>query len=110
MQMSTDTQPNTQSSRRLADKVAIVTGSSSGLGRAIALQLAFEGCKLIVCADLNKEARPEVPEEGEEATHTATCNKHGKGRAIFKKTDVTIANEMEACVKEAVSAGGRLDM
>lgn len=96
--------------KRLADKVAIVTGSSSGMGRAIALHLASEGCKLVVCADLKEEARPEVTEEGKTATHAAICNKYGADRAVFQKTDVTVEDEVQACVKKAVSSGGRLDM
>ena len=41
---------------RLTDKVAVVTGSSSGNGRAIALALAAEGAA-VVCSDIRREAR-----------------------------------------------------
>ena len=41
---------------RLAAKVAVVTGSSSGNGRAIALALAAEGAA-VVCSDIRREAR-----------------------------------------------------
>ena len=43
-------------SGKLQDRVAIVTGSSSGNGRAIALALAAEGAT-VVCSDLRREAR-----------------------------------------------------
>jgi NAD(P)-dependent dehydrogenase (short-subunit alcohol dehydrogenase family) len=47
---------------RLENQIAIVTGSSSGNGRAIAL--AFSACgATIVCADLEKKARKEAPNE-----------------------------------------------
>lgn len=42
---------------RLANKVAIVTGASSGLGRAIALAYAGHGTRLVVCADLQETPR-----------------------------------------------------
>lgn len=41
---------------KLQDKVAVVTGSSSGNGRAIALALAAEGAA-VVCSDIRREAR-----------------------------------------------------
>lgn len=94
---------------RLHGKIAIVTGASSGLGRAICLAYAFHGTKLIVCADLQPE--PRTGTEGEtERTHDLINRTYGEGRAIFVKTDVGDAQSMENLVSEAVKKGGRLDM
>jgi NAD(P)-dependent dehydrogenase (short-subunit alcohol dehydrogenase family) len=41
---------------RLADKIAVITGSSSGIGQAIALAFVAKGASL-VCSDLREEAR-----------------------------------------------------
>lgn len=90
---------------RLADKVAIVTGSSSGLGRAIAIRYAQEGAK-VVCADISATARSQ--EEAEVRTHDLII-RDGK-HAIFVQTDVGDAMQMEHLVKRAVEEYGRLDM
>jgi NAD(P)-dependent dehydrogenase (short-subunit alcohol dehydrogenase family) len=94
-------------SGRLQGKVAIVTGSSSGLGRAIALAYAREGAS-VVCADLKREARSEVP--GETSVHTDEAITQGGGQAIFLQTNVSIAKDVKALVEEAVLRFGRVDM
>lgn len=43
---------------RLQEKVAVITGASSGIGRAIAIGFANEGAR-IVCSDIRSDARPE---------------------------------------------------
>ncbi|KAL8791247.1 MAG: hypothetical protein Q9213_000204 [Squamulea squamosa] len=98
-------------SDRLINKVTIITGASSGLGRAIALAFAANGAGPILCADLGPNARgtwgvdePGVP------THELINSRYGDGRALFIKTDVTVAADVENMVKEAVKAGGRLDV
>jgi NAD(P)-dependent dehydrogenase (short-subunit alcohol dehydrogenase family) len=72
---------------RLMGKVAIVTGASSGIGRAIAVQYANEGAKVVV-ADLH-----EGPNQGgfEDATSATTVEEIGKngGTAFFATCDVT---------------------
>ena len=92
---------------RLSNKVAIVTGSSSGLGRAIAIAYALEGAA-VICADLNQSARAEVVEETK--IHTDEAIRQNGGQAIFVKTDVSSSKDFEALVEEAVKTFGRLDM
>jgi len=98
-------------SQRLAQKVAIVTGASSGLGRAISLEFAANGASLIVCADIRPDARGAWgSSQADIHTHDLICQRYGNGKAIFVKTNVTVAEEVERVVKEAVRVGGRLDM
>lgn len=92
---------------RLQDKVAIVTGSSSGLGRAISLRYAQEGAK-VVCADLKPTARPQVP--GESASTTIELIEQAGGEGIAVPCDVGKASDMESLVQKAVEKYGRLDV
>lgn len=89
-------------------KVCIVTGSSSGLGRAIAMRYAKEGA-VVVCADLRPDAREEVPEERNANTDEIIRQEIG-GKAKFVKTDVTKASEFASLVSNTVAEFGRLDV
>ncbi|KAI9933785.1 hypothetical protein MW887_004857 [Aspergillus wentii] len=92
--------------RRLQNKVAIVTGSSSGLGRAISLRYAREGAK-VVCADLSPSPRLVVPGESE-PTHEVILSSQGK--SIFVPADVGEAKQMKELVQKTVAQFGRLDI
>lgn len=91
---------------QLAEKVCIVTGSSSGVGQAMAIAFANAGAKLVVCADL----RPTTAKGDGTPTHEMICQEFGEGKAVYKKTDATVGSEVEALVAEAVRLGGRLDV
>jgi len=79
-------------------KVALVTGGSSGIGRATALAFAHEGAKVVV-ADV-------LVDGGEE---TVQLVKAAGGDAIFVKADMAKPADIEAMVQKAVSTYGRLD-
>ncbi|KAL1650074.1 hypothetical protein SLS58_001452 [Diplodia intermedia] len=90
---------------RLAGKTAVVTGSTTGIGQAVALALHCEGAQ-VVCADLHE--RRQGGDETEVPTHEQ-INKAG-GKAVFVQTDVTRADSVKRLVKEAVSHFGRIDI
>jgi NAD(P)-dependent dehydrogenase (short-subunit alcohol dehydrogenase family) len=79
-------------------RVAIVTGASSGIGRASALAFAKQGAHVVV-ADLDDERGESVAEEA-----AATGSE-----ALFVRTDVTSPADVAALVDECVARFGRLD-
>ncbi|MDO1584845.1 3-hydroxybutyrate dehydrogenase [Rhizobium oryzicola] len=86
---------------KLENKVAIVTGAASGIGKEIALTFAREGAKVAI-ADLNVDAAKTAAEEIEA--------KYGKGSAIGIGMDVTSEAQVEAGVDNVVSHFGKLDI
>lgn len=94
---------------RLHGKVAVVTGSSSGLGRAIALAFASHGTKLVVCADLHPEPREGgIGDHGD--THAVIRQRYGAQAAQFVRCDVGSAAQVKDAVQAAIKAAGRLDV
>ena len=94
---------------RLDQKVALITGASNGLGRAIALAYASNGTKFIACADLKADPAQDAHDRGI-TTHDEICQKYGDGKASYVQCDVTKTRDMEKAVAFAVAEGGRLDM
>lgn len=93
---------------RLEGKVAVVTGSSSGNGRGIALAFAREGAA-VVCSDIRKSALKEGYEEDIQTDTDDVIRQEG-GRAEYVDCDTTKASDVQAVVDRAVSAFGRLDI
>lgn len=83
---------------RLKDKVAVITGSARGIGKATAVKFAQEGAKVVVC-DINLEQVNETVEEIK-----------GMGfEAIGFKMDVTNRTEIDAVIAATVAQLGRFD-
>ncbi|HEV3303386.1 MAG TPA: glucose 1-dehydrogenase [Planctomycetaceae bacterium] len=80
------------------DKVALITGASSGIGRATGEAFAARGAKVVLAAR----------REHELATLTSEIESRG-GRASFVVTDVAIAKDVERMVAHAIETFGRLD-
>lgn len=85
--------------KRFEQRVAIVTGGASGIGRATALQLGAEGCRVVV-ADIDLEGAEKVAE----AIRTDGCN------AGARRVDVTDAPSAAALVAATVAEHGRIDI
>jgi 3-oxoacyl-[acyl-carrier protein] reductase len=83
---------------RLENKVAVITGAGSGIGKETALLFAKEGAKVVV-ADMNEKA-------GEETV--AEINKKGEG--FFVKLDVSIKEQVKQMVKSTLEKYGRIDI
>ena len=85
-------------SEDFAGKVALVTGAAGGMGRATAQAFAAAGAK-VVAADI-------AADEGEQ---TAKLIRGNGGEAVFVRTDVSDAADVEAAVATAVNEYGGLD-
>ena len=84
---------------RLENKIAIVTGAGSGIGRGIALTFTKEGAKIVVA---------DYAEAGGKATVEEI--KKMDGEAIFVKADVSKANEVKNIFNETMKNFGRVDI
>jgi hypothetical protein len=96
------------SNESLDSRVAIVTGSSSGNGRGIALSLAESGLS-IVCADIRQAPREGGFEADGDVATDDLIRRRG-GRSTYIATDVSVAAQTQALVDGAVSAFGRVDV
>lgn len=85
--------------QRFKDKVVIVTGAGSGIGRATAIAFAREGAQVVV-ADI-------IEADGRETLSMITA---ASGKAIFTAVDVGKAESVNALIESTVAAFGKLDV
>jgi 3-hydroxybutyrate dehydrogenase len=85
--------------RRLSDKVAVITGAASGIGKEIALAFAREGAKVAI-ADLDQRAAQETASEIDPSAR----------RALGLAMDVSNEQQVEAGMARAIEAFGRIDV
>jgi 3-oxoacyl-[acyl-carrier protein] reductase len=86
--------------KRLKDRVAVITGSSRGIGREIALTFAQEGAAVVINYINSKEAAEQA---------TALINEGG-GRALVVKADVSKRNEVKQLFDKTAAYFGRIDI
>ena len=84
---------------KLENKVAIITGAGSGIGKETALLFAREGAKVVV-ADINEKSGGET---------LAEIKKNG-GEGYFAKLDVSNRVEIKQVIKDAVEKYGKIDI
>jgi NAD(P)-dependent dehydrogenase (short-subunit alcohol dehydrogenase family) len=84
---------------KLDGKVAVITGSATGIGKATAILFAREGAKVVI-ADIKDK----------EANETVKMIEQVGGKAIFTHVDVAVVAEIEKMIKTAVETYGRLDI
>lgn len=84
--------------KTLEGKVALITGSSKGIGKAAALRLASHGASLAINYNSDETAATEV------------VNQIGSHRAIAIKADVSSVGSIDDLVKKTVDRFGRIDI
>lgn len=84
---------------RVKDKVVIITGGGSGIGKETGLLFAREGAKVVV-GDVNEKA----------GTETVDAIKNAGGDALFVKLDVSNREETKQAVKDTIAKYGRIDV
>lgn len=84
---------------RLANKVAIITGGSTGIGEATCYRFAEEGAKVAI-----------FDVSAEQGTRVAQAIKDKGGEAVFHRVDVSNENDVAPAIAEVVSAWGKLDI
>src|SRR4051794_32437301 len=84
---------------RFSDKVCLVTGGGSGIGKAACERFAREGANVVV-VDLKEER----------GNQTAHAIRLAGGQAIFTKADVGSSEDIKSSIRAAVSKWGRIDV
>ena len=92
--------------RSLHNRVAIVTGASSGLGRAISVVYAREGAR-VICADIKALGGQERNGNGK-ATHELIQSQGGE--SAYVETDMGESKSVQELMQTAVQQYGRIDM
>jgi NAD(P)-dependent dehydrogenase (short-subunit alcohol dehydrogenase family) len=93
------TTPARTAGGRFTDKVVLITGATSGIGRATALAFAREGAKVVFCGrrvTLGEQVAREIKQAG--------------GEALYVRADVLKSADIEALVATTVNTYGRLDI
>ena len=84
---------------KFLNKVVLITGSSSGIGKGAAIAFAYQGAKVVLASrseEANEELLKEIKDTG--------------GKAIFVKTDITNTKDVKNLIAKTIETYGRLDI
>lgn len=84
---------------KFLNKVVLITGSSSGIGKGAAIAFAYQGAKVVLASrseEANEELLKEIKDTG--------------GKAIFVKTDITNTKDVKNLIAKTIEAYGQLDI
>lgn len=84
---------------KLKDRVAIVTGSSKGIGEGIARVFSREGARVVIVCRTEAAGRKVADELGA-----------GEGRAAYVRADVTVEGDIKGLVEQVIAVFGRIDI
>ncbi len=84
---------------RFENKICLVTGGGSGIGKATCLRLAAEGGTVVVI-DINEQ----------HGNDTAELIRQHKGHAVFIKVNIAVADEIKNCIKKVIEDFNRIDI
>src|SRR3990170_3973318 len=105
----------TERSQLLAGQVAVVTGASRGIGRAIAVEFARAGADIVVAARSSEKAPSKLPGTIEETARQVEAagrrpNGRPSGRALAVPMDVTDEAQIQAMAQRTLDEFGRADI
>ena len=84
---------------RFTNKICLVTGGTSGIGRAICLRLATEGATVVV-----------IGRNDEEGAESVGLIQKSGGSAIYIKTDIGFSDQIKSCIDKVIETYGRIDV
>jgi len=84
---------------QLQEKVALVTGGARGIGKAIVLELAQQGCDVIIC-DIDLSGGDQIAEEIQKLNV----------RSLLVQTDISVASEVDELIEQGLKTFGRIDI
>ena len=93
----------------LKDKIIVVTGAASGIGKAMAIRFAAEGAKCVVCADMNGAGAAETAAEIGGVSHQLNVGKEDEIKALIDKTESEQGPIDLFCSNAGISVAGGVE-
>jgi NAD(P)-dependent dehydrogenase (short-subunit alcohol dehydrogenase family) len=94
----------------LKDKIIVVTGAASGIGRAMAIRFAAEGAKMVVCADLNGAGAEETANQINGLAFAVNVGKEHEIAAMIDRVEAEVGPIDLFCSNAGISVAGGVEV